>query len=374
MKKRSVILVMVAVLVIALISGCAGNAASLQQSQEPNTLSEQPNTSEPTASSPEEKPINVAIVHTLTGLGDKNMNDNAYAGLEKAKEDFGITFTSVEPKETSEFETMLMQLASSQEYDLIFSLSVDQKDALEKVARLFPEQKFTAMSYSIAEPNVSSLNLRFEEFVFTSGYLAGLLTMDTSLPQINADNVIGIIYAMDIPVQIAPAVGYIAGAKYANKDVEVLTGVIGDFQNVGKAKEIALLQYGKKADIIQAFAGKAGLGVINAAEEVDKLVFGVAVNQNEIAPNQVIASAINAIDMQVYNEVKALMEGKWQPGLQENGIAQGAFSLAFDGSEVKVSQQLIDQAKEAEAKIVSGELVLPKTFEELDAWIAENCN
>lgn len=218
------------ILVLTLLTGCTGGAGGSTTPMHSEEASVSASLSSSPAAETEAPPValNIALVHTLSGLGDKSMNDNAFSGLEMAAKDFGITFTNVEPKEASDFETMLMQLSNSGEYDLIFSMSNEQLDALEKVAPLFPEQKYSAISYICEQPIVSSLYLKFEEFVFTAGYLAGALTKSGALPSLNDDNVIGIVYARDVPVQTAPAVGYIAGAKLANGDVEVLTGVVGD--------------------------------------------------------------------------------------------------------------------------------------------------
>ena len=42
--------------------------------------------------------IKVGLVLSTGGLGDKNFNDMAYAGITKAQEDFGIEFDYVEPR------------------------------------------------------------------------------------------------------------------------------------------------------------------------------------------------------------------------------------------------------------------------------------
>lgn len=362
------------ILVLTLLTGCTGGAGGSTTPMHSEEASVGASLSSSPAAETEAPPValNIALVHTLSGLGDKSMNDNAFSGLEMAAKDFGITFTNVEPKEASDFETMLMQLSNSGEYDLIFSMSNEQLDALEKVAPLFPEQKYSAISYICKQPNVSSLYLKFEEFVFTAGYLAGALTKSGALPSLNDDNVIGIVYARDVPVQTAPAVGYIAGAKLANGDVEVLTGVVGDFLDVNKAKEIALNQYGKGADIIQQFAGKAGLGVLNAAEEAGGYAMGVSVNQNDIAPGNIIASTLTGIHMQVYNEIKALQEGQWEPTIKLDGLHNDIFTLTTDGSTVEVPPEIMEEALTAQQRVADGEIILPTSFEELDAWIAEN--
>lgn len=365
MLKKMLLMIVSLFTAAALLAGCNVTTTTPQNETKESLTAEKD-------SSREEAPIKVALVHTLTGVGDKSMNDMALKGLQMAETEFGISFTNVEPKENSEFETMLMQLASTEEYDLIFSLSTDQSDALNKVAPLFPEQKFSAISYECDQPNVSSITSIWNEFCFAAGYLASAVTTCDEMSKTNAQSTIGFIYAMDIPAQIEPAVGFIAGAKLANPDADVLTGVVGNFQDINKAKEIAIQQYGKGADVIQCFAGKAGMGVINAAQEKDQYVFGIGTNQNGEAPDNVVCSTINAINMPMLQEIRDLCEGKWEPGIKEFGLAEMAYELTFEGSNVVVPQTIVDGMNEAVQKVVDGEIVLPSTFEELDSWISEN--
>lgn len=67
----------------------------------------------------------IGVVLTTSGLGDNNFNDMVYAGLEKAKEDLGITFDYAEPSSPDEYTTMTYNFAQDGSYDLIIVLSTD---------------------------------------------------------------------------------------------------------------------------------------------------------------------------------------------------------------------------------------------------------
>lgn len=321
----------------------------------------------------EEHTAKIALVHTLTGVGDKGMNDLALNGLQMAESELGIEFTNVEPKEISDFEIMLNELANTGEYDLIISLSVEQKDALEKIAENYPEQKFYANSYVLEGDNIACSDLVWEEFIFTSGYINGKLTTSGAYENLNGDPTIGLIYAVDTPVQTMPAAGYVAGAKLANPDIEVLQGVVGDYQDISRAKELAIGQYGAGADIIQVFAGKAGVGVLTAAAESDLYATGVAVNQNTIEPDHIPYSTMNLIDVAIYNQIKAIVDGNWEPGTAYLGIETGQFKTETEGSNLEVPKEILEEAEALEEKVVSGEIVIPKTMDEMDSFVAEYC-
>ena len=199
MKKKLALMLFIAI-VLANVSGCQTDGNSTESNQ-----------------------IKVAMVHTITGLGDKSINDSGLMALERAKKELGISYTNVEPKEYSDYDAYFMELANSEEFDLIIALGAEQKDALVKAAGYFPEQKFSANSFEVTMDNISCQSAIWEEFLFMAGYLNSRLTTMDALPNANEQAVIGIISAMEIPPQSRPVAGYICGAKYADSQVEVLT-------------------------------------------------------------------------------------------------------------------------------------------------------
>lgn len=347
--KRKLGVMMILIVVISALVGCSGG------NKEENNA------------------VKIALVHTVTGLGDNNMNDIAYAGLEKARDELGIEFTNVEPKEIADYEVLLNELAATEEYDLIISLSVEQKDALEKVSANYPDQKFYTNSYILEGDNISSSEVIWEEFMFMAGYINAKLTTSGLYENLNDDPIIGLVYANDTPQQTIPAAGYVAGAKLANPEVEVQQSVVGDFQDISRAKELAIGQYGEGVDIVQAFAGKAGLGVINAAGESDLYASGVSVNQNTIDPDHVIHTTLNRLDVSIYDQIKTIVDGTWAPGTVYVGIKAGQFEIETEGSNLEIPQEILDEAEEAGQKAADGEIVIPQSMEEMDQFIADYC-
>ena len=53
----------------------------------------------------------VGLVFDIGGRGDKSFNDAAYAGLERAQKELGVTYTTLETNEGSDREAQLRQLA-----------------------------------------------------------------------------------------------------------------------------------------------------------------------------------------------------------------------------------------------------------------------
>jgi len=325
-------------------------------------------TAEPTVA-PE--PLKVAIVLTTSGLGDKNFNDMSYQGLLKAQEDLGIEFDYLEPTSASDFESMHRMLAEGGEYDLIIGLGADQQDAITAVATDFPEQKWSYIDATLDMPNVSSISTKWPEQTFLCGVVAGLATQG-KLDNANADNVVGVILGMDYPLLRQGVIGFTAGVRYVNPDCEVLEGIVNGFGDPATAKEIALSMYNRGADMIQHIAGASGLGVFTAAEETNMYAFGVGANQNLLSPDHIVATSIRNVNEIVYNEVKALADGTWAAGAHVSGMKEGSVGYSTEGSNIALPPEIVQIVEETKQKIIDGELSIPTTADELDAWVAAN--
>lgn len=319
----------------------------------------------------EKAAFKVGLVLSTGGLGDKNFNDMAYAGITRAQEDLGIEFDYVEPSTVSDLLPLNRQFAETEEYDLIIAISEDQREAVAEVAEEFPEQKISLLDCNAEIEGVSTVQTEWSEQTFLSGVIAGFGTL-SDLELANDENVIGVVMGMDLPNLREGVVGFIAGAKYVNPDVEVLEGVVGAFNDPGKGKEIGLSMYNKGADFIQCLAGASGLGVFGAAKEADRYAIGVGPNQNSEDPDHVIASSVRSVDEMVYSEIKNVIEGTWEPGLHMSGMKEDAVGCDTEGSNVVLPEEIQSSVEEIREKIISGELVPCRNADELDEWVSQN--
>lgn len=316
--------------------------------------------------------MKIALELTTAGLGDKNFNDMAYNGLTSAKEELGVDFDYAEPQSVGDYETQLRAFAESEEYELIIALSFDQADALISVAEEFTDQKFLILDSKVELPNVSSIVTRFEEQTFLTGVIAGLVTQDERVSLTNEENAVGVILGQETPNLKAGVVGFTAGAKYVNPDVEVFSSTVGSFADPGKAKEMALSMYDRGADSILHIAGASGMGVFNAAKEADRYAFGVGGNQNYIDPDRIIGTALRNVHQLIFDQAKKISDGTWEAGAYNWGIKEDAVGYDLKDSNVELPQDIIDKVEDVKAKIVAGELQLPSTIEELDSWTSNN--
>ena len=315
--------------------------------------------------------VKVGVIFGTGGLGDKNFNDMTYAGVTRAQEELGIKFDYVEPNSISDFVPFGRQFAETGEYDLLIAVGADQEEAMQEIAEEFPDQKISILDSAAKIDGVSTIQTEWSEQTFLAGVIAGLGTL-SEMEKANKDNVIGVILGDDLPNLREGVVGFTAGAKYVNPDVQVLEGVVGAFNDPGKGKEIGLSMYNKGADFIQCIAGASGLGVFGAAKEADRYAFGVGSNQNLEDPDHVVASSVRSVDWMVYNEIEKVIYGNWEPGLHMSGIKESAVGYDTEGSNVELPEEIKATVEDIREMLVAEKLTPCKTADELDTWVAKN--
>ncbi len=313
--------------------------------------------------------IKVAMV--INRLGDMGFNDEAFAGLKKAGEDFEVEYNYVECPQSSEAETQMRMLADTEEYALILVVGADRKDAVEAVAEDYPDQKFSLIDSVVADmPNLHGVASRDPEQTFLSGVIAGLVTKDERMELANSENVIGFVGGMDSPASRAGAAGFLSGVKYVNPEAELIYTIVGSYQDPGKAKEIALTAYGRGADIVSHNCGASGMGVFSAAEEVNRYVIGSS--KATVDQARSLCTSIKKTDLFVYQEIESILNGTWEAGSTRKGIKEGVCDYDTEGLDTQLPEDMIEIVEDIKKKVSDGELSLPEEPDAIDEWLKTN--
>lgn len=308
------------------------------------------------------KKMKVGIVFDSGGKDDKSFNASAWRGIERAMTDFSIEEAHIESKSEKDYESNLAALADSG-CEVIFSVGINTAKALEAVAPKYPKVKFAIIDGVVDQPNVRSLLFNEEQGSFLAGYLAGLMTKT---------NKIGFVGGMEIDLIKKFYSGYAAGAYTANPKVEILPDkYAGSWNDADLAKTAAVSLFTQRADIVYHAAGKAGIGVFNAAKESGKHAIGVDSDQDEIYPGVILTSMIKRVDESVYSTIKDVLDEKFTPGSKVYDLAAGGVGL----SEMKYTKDLIgkekiDKVNAAAEEIKAGKIKVPTTKSELDSYRA----
>ena len=362
MKKRTLSFIISICIIMTFLAGCG------QQNQAPNSDN---SSDKPVSDAKDASDIKFAIIFGTGGLGDNGYNDEVYQGCEMAVEQLGVSFDYCEPKDISEFETQLRMYSDAEEYDVIFAISTEQVDALKMVAEDYPDQKFCMLDTVIeGYDNIHCMSAAYPDQHFLSGMLAGLATKDSRFPLSNPENVLGFCIAMDTPTSRGQAAGFLAGAKYVNPDVEILTNFIGGYSDPATAKELALMMYERGADVVSANAGSSTQGVFYAAEEANRYVIGTSLAMAD--PAHSLSTSCKKVWLFVVQEIESLVNGTWEPGYTVKGIPDGVCDYDIEGLDVEVPEDVIQILEDTRQLIADGELVLPNDIDQVDEWAAQN--
>ena len=304
------------------------------------------------------KPV-IGLVFDVGGRGDKSFNDQAYAGLERAQKELGITFHTLETDEGADREAAMRQLAAG-DASLIFGVGFLFTDDIRKLAVEFPDKKFACVDYTVnpgdtLPPNLVALKFKEEEGSYLVGALAAL---------VSTTGKVGFVGGMQIPLIKKFEAGYVAGVKAVNPAAQVLikyAGTTGSaFKDPTKGKELALAEYNQGADIIYHASGSTGLGVFEAAREKGKLAIGVDSDQHDEAPENILTSMVKRVDVAVFDTIRETIEGRWTGGVQVFGLAEGGVSWVYDD---RNKGRIPDRAKATvdslQAELIAGRIAAP---------------
>jgi basic membrane protein A len=297
--------------------------------------------------------IKPAVVFDMGGKFDKSFNEGIYNGLEKFRKETGISYREFEVTNETQREQALRRMAQRGS-DPVIAVGFAQAPALDKVAREFPDTRFTIIDMVVDLPNVQSIVFKEHEGSFLVGVAAALASKT---------NKVGFVGGMDIPLIRKFACGYEQGVLYANPDAVIFQNMTGTtpsaWNNPTKGGELARSQFDRGADVVYAAAGGTGIGVYQAAQDSGKLAIGVDSNQNYLHPGTMLTSMIKRVDVAAYNTFKTALDGTWKPGIQVLGLAEDGVGWALDEyNRDLVSAEMKAKVEQARADILAGKIAV----------------
>lgn len=299
-----------------------------------------------------DKPLKIGMVTDVGGIHDQSFNQSAWEGLSRAKKELGVKVSYQESKQDSDYDSNLENLLDAGN-DLIWGIGFKMADSIAKMAKRNPKQRYAIIDYSFGDktpPNVIGVLFRAEEGAFLAGYVAGKMTKTKT---------VGFVGGMNVPIIHAFQYGYKAGYKYANPTGKILEQNAESFTDAAKGKAIANQMIGQGADVVFHAAGSVGDGVIEACKEKKMMAVGVDRDQNYLAPQTVITSALKRVDNAIFNVASDLKKGTFKGGTTVfYGLADGGVDVAPTTSKL-VPANVMKEVEGIKAKIKKGELKPP---------------
>ncbi|MEG0855239.1 MAG: BMP family ABC transporter substrate-binding protein [Terrisporobacter sp.] len=309
----------------------------------------------------EDKTYNIAMITDVAGVNDQSFNQSAWEGLEKAKKDLGVEVKYLESKQDADYVTNVEALVD-EEANLIIGVGSKLAPTIEKAAKDYPDQKFVLVdeTYENIPKNVETILFNAEQSAYLVGLIAGKMTKTDK---------VGFIGGMDIGVINTFKYGYMAGVNAANSSCKVESQYANSFTDQAKGKAIANQMMTNDVDVIFTAGGDVGTGAIEAIKESKKYAIGVDRDQSDLAPDNVLTSAIKRVDVGVYETVKAYVDGTFNGGASKTyGLKENAVGIPESTSKL-VPKDVLDYTNEQVKKLENGEIKVPKNEEEYNASI-----
>ena len=284
-------------------------------------------------------PTKQGVVTGEGGAKDKSFNQanveaiQAWAKANGAKEP-----VVVESKNQSDLASNLQNAAKVS--DIISLAGYEFEKELPKVAESFADKKFIFIDGTVDNKNVESITFAEHEAGYLAGYAAALQSKTGK---------VGFIGGAKIPAVVKFGVGFVQGAKAANKDIKIVYNYSGSFNDTNKGKTLAATMYDAGADVIFVAAGGTGSGSIKEAQEratkdlkesgeIKHWIVGVDKDQysegvfkakdkdgKDVEKSVILTSAVKNIEVAVTKILNEIKENKFEKGehifgIKENGV------------------------------------------------------
>ena len=294
-------------------------------------------------------------------ISDAGWNALAYEGLKEIEKQLGAEISHAETRTPTDQEEQFRAYALDG-YHMVFGHGYEFQDPARAVASDFPETIFITSSGGTITDNISPVNFRVEQAAYLLGMIAGMMTNTNKL---------GVMGGQNIPSVNSTFMAFEGGAKSVNPDAEVSWVYVGNWEDIGKGKELALAQINEGVDFIFPNADAAGLGAYEAAEIFNKsetakkegrmvYTFGANRDKSDISPT-VIANAV--ITPNAFVKIAEIVKnGEFKPQIYTfNMLTDEAITLTYSPTlKSKVPEAVQKAVEDAKAKILAGELKVPQ--------------
>uniref|UniRef100_UPI003C7E6952 BMP family protein n=1 Tax=unclassified Streptomyces TaxID=2593676 RepID=UPI003C7E6952 len=283
-------------------------------------------------------------------LSDDGFMGSAHLGYQRAaKKPAGtVEFSKVEQVATADYEKALVRFATTS--DLVISIGGQTDADVRNVAARFPRVKFAEIGGPADGKPLANLSLydpQQAEGAFLAGAASALLSKTGT---------VGFIGGAELPAIVNAAEEYRRGSEAADPDVKVLAPqYVGDFNDVAKAKQSALADFGAGADVLGQVLNLGHKGVAQAAGQRDGALIGGPI-AHECGGDPAYAGYVETdIGAEIEYAVDHLVAGDWKAEAVHFGLtfAEPRNDIVLcDTTDPAVGEKL----DELKRKITSGEI------------------
>lgn len=295
------------------------------------------------------------IVLLLPGpINDQSWNATNYAGLVKSNETLGTNIEYVENVQAADYESTFRNYAE-RDYDLIMAAGTQFDEAANKVAKEYPDTKFTVVNGLISEgENVAPIFPKEYEASYLAGIIAGEITDNGQFATIGGFPNDAMEKLLDVYEKTAVELAMERGIE----DAQATRAYANSWDDVALGKQMAESMIADGADTLFVYANQVGLGAIQAASEQGAYFVGFSSDQNSVAPGTVLASV--AFDFETFYTwaIDKFINGELDGNMvHKAGIQEGIFKPYYTdqiGDDIRAKvDEAMDRASNGEVDFES---------------------
>ncbi|QRN86227.1 BMP family protein [Clostridia bacterium] len=335
---KKVFAVLLVVMMLASVVGCAGGDEGAVRVTEPEDLK-----------------MATLLPSSPTDGGWGQTGANA---INAAKEYFGCEAVIVEAGTADLMKSEAVSLAE-EGFNIIIGHGGQYAAPFAEISADYPNTYFFTAGGDIVTENQMPVEFMVEELTYIMGAMAA---------NISETGVVGLTVGGEYPSYTKTSRGFELGAKATDPDIEILYAATQDSSDMNEAYEIAMAQIDAGADIIWTNANQSSLGSIQAAKERGVYVFGMVQDQKAEAPDLVIASVVQdfngfaiAIGERYLNDSLNGETIKIRAGVDDESL----YWAWNDAVKDTLPEDVVGLYDELLPKIQSGEIYVPS---ETEGW------
>jgi basic membrane protein A len=290
---------------------------------------------------------------TPGSINDGGWNAIAYEGLQRTKTELGAEISHQETKTPAEIQEGF-RAYGSKGFDIAFGHGFEYQDAAKAAAAEFPKTVFITTSGTTVGPNIAPMRFELEEATYLLGVIAARESKTGKA---------GLIGGINLPSIASTFLAFKAGALSVNPKFDVREVYTGNFDDLGAAKLATLSLINAGADFILHQANEAGRGVFQACTERKVRCFGSNKNQNDLAPDVIVASAVLDVPGAILKMARTVKEGQFKPEIQYFGMNEGVVTLEWNEKlKSQIKPETVAEVERLAAEIQAGRLKVPTGF------------
>lgn len=250
-------------------------------------------------------------------VSDAGWHAGAYEGLQRIGDSLGVRVSHQQTRTPADFDEAFLSYAESG-FGLIFGHGFEYQDAAERAAQQYPDAIFVVSSGSRHSDNVVPLIFHLNEAAYLAGIAAGSVTQA---------GMVGMVGGVEIPPVRGTFMAFSAGVKAVRPAAAVLETFTGSWDDVSAAKEAAAAQLRRGADVLIHNVDAASFGLFQAVREAraegrEAWAFGMNRDQNSVAPDVIVGSAVIDIPTIFLRTARQWRNGTLA-GPRHSGLASG---------------------------------------------------